>query len=233
MREEDILDINNEKEESFLTWKRFYSAEEAENTASVLGENKIICLLEDNTPPVSDFIMGQNTKANIALKIKATDFIKADKLFNEIAKAQVDSADESHYLFQYSNDELLEVLMEADSWSEYDKQLSKKILEERGIIITDELLKTFAAKRLKELAKKEHHSPVWTIVGYVSALFGGFLGIAIGINLWTAKKTLPNGMRVYAYTDRDRFHGQIITAISALIFIYTIFSVVSGKLFFN
>jgi hypothetical protein len=99
---------------------------------------------------------------------------------------------------------------------------------QKGVIITDKLLETFADRRLKESAQKEQHSTVWTVFGYVSAFLGGFLGIGIGIHMWTSKKTLSDGRRVYTYSDNDRLHGKAISLIGVMIFGYVIYLRMTG-----
>ena len=45
-------------------------------------------------------------------------------------------------------------------------------------------------------------------MGYFFTIIGGLLGIFIGYSLFTVKKTLPNGKKVYSYSENDRKHGH-------------------------
>jgi hypothetical protein len=62
----------------------------------------------------------------------------------------------------------------------------------------------------------------WVIVGYISSLFGGFMGMIIGSILVSAKKTLSNGNVVYVFNERNRKHGRIILYLGSSILILSI-----------
>jgi hypothetical protein len=57
---------------------------------------------------------------------------------------------------------------------------------------------------------------------------GGAIGIAVGLNLWTMKKTLPNGERVYVYAEKDRIQGQIITVVGIVVLLASVY--IQGKI---
>lgn len=57
----------------------------------------------------------------------------------------------------------------------------------------------------------------WKIgAGYVFAVLGGLIGIAIGGHLWRTQTKLPDGRRVPRYDAATRRQGLIILAISSL-----------------
>ena len=47
----------------------------------------------------------------------------------------------------------------------------------------------------------------WVILGYISSLFGGVIGMFIGSILISAKKTLPDGRVVYVFNEGNRKHA--------------------------
>jgi len=57
----------------------------------------------------------------------------------------------------------------------------------------------------------------WIIAGYIFALMGGLIGLAIGSYLQGAKEKLPNGVKVKKFDDKTRKHGWIIIVISAVL----------------
>jgi hypothetical protein len=206
-----------------ITFRNYQTLEEAQEIIPILEQNGISCEIEDTSRMVSEFIVGQDDKFNIMLKILPEHFEKANTLLGDYAQTMVESADPDHYLFGFENQELLEIIAEPDAWSEYDYHLAKKILTERGIPITIELETTFQAKRNAELTKKEDSSKIMTTWGYISAFLGGVIGIAIGLNLWTMKKTLPNGERVYVYNENDRRHGKIMTVVGIIVLLCSVY----------
>jgi hypothetical protein len=207
----------------YIAYRKYQTREEAQEIIPILEQNGIACEIEDTSRMVSEFIVGQDDKFNIMLKILPEHFEKANTLLGDYAQTMVENADPDHYLFGFENQELLEIIAEPDAWSEYDYHLAKKILTERGIPITKELETTFQAKRNEELTKKEDSSKIMTTWGYISAFLGGVIGIAIGLNLWTMKKTLPNGERVYVYNENDRRHGKIMTVVGIIVLLCSVY----------
>jgi len=65
------------------------------------------------------------------------------KIINEISK--------EHYLYDFTNEELFDILFKKDEWSELDFQLSIKILNERGEKVDKKLLKKLEEERLNSL----------------------------------------------------------------------------------
>src|SRR6218665_55492 len=203
---------------TFLTFKKFQTAEQAEELAVLLTEQGIPYFIEDNSSRVSDFIIGQDTIPGIHVKIAPGHFAKAQELLNRIAEKETAAVASDHYLFSFRDDELLELLMEPDKWSEFDVQLSKRILQTRGIIMTPELENAFKAKRLKELGQTEHMHMAWIIAAYIMVIAGGFIGMLIGLTLWISKKTLPDGTSVYTYSKGQRAQGKLITFMGIIMF---------------
>jgi len=204
--------------EDYSIFKRFSVLEEAEEVYKLLKENNIDTIIGDNVPSV-DSNFGANPLNNeIEIRISQSDFKKASKILEEQVEGLIDNIDSDYYLLSFTDDELYDVLLKSDEWSEFDYSLSKKILKERGKPIDDELLKSLKLKRLKELAKPEGKQKPWIIAGYIFAVLGGALGLIIGYFLWTSKKTLPNGQKVYSYYPKDRRHGKYIFYLSLIIY---------------
>lgn len=119
--------------ESFLTFKKFNDIELAKEIANRLTQNNIEFLLEDNQKQF-DITFANNTfDPNISIKIKSKDFIKANEALGKYYKSRLDSVDNDYYLFEFTDDELFEIISKPDEWGPFDYQLSKKSLvtEER------------------------------------------------------------------------------------------------------
>lgn len=69
-------------------------------------------------------------------------------------------------------------------------------------------------QRIEELAAPEEEHVAWVVFGYIAAVLGGLLGFIIGLSLMRNRKTLPNGERVYAYSEANRKHGRTIVYIA-------------------
>lgn len=54
------------------------------------------------------------------------------------------------------------------------------------------------------------------VAGYVFALLGGLIGVALGCQLHLGKVTDPSGAKVLQYDAASRSHGMIIMCLSVL-----------------
>ncbi|GGI24382.1 hypothetical protein [Pedobacter mendelii] len=150
------------------------------------------------------------------VKIKSSDFEKADKVLTAISAKDVSAVDQNHYLFNFTDEELRDILLKSDEWSKYDYLLAQKILQDRGHKIDTETINALKEKRIEELAKPEKNQKLSIVAGYVFAIFGGLIAIFIGWHLFSHKKTLPNGEQVYSYSEQDRKQGRIILILGTL-----------------
>lgn len=206
-------------EEKYVTYQKFNTLVEVEVILDILKQNDIQYKLEDNRQLTPSVIFGESSEANIRLKLKQSDFEKADNLINAFIETTIGTIDEDYYLLSFSDEELLEVVNKRDEWSHYDYNVAKIELKKRGIEISEKLDKALKENRLNELKHEETGSGIWTSVGYISAFLGGFIGIAIGLSLWKSKKTLPSGDRVYVYNSNARLNGMYITILGLIMFI--------------
>lgn len=196
--------------DTFSVFRKYQTIEQAEELKSLLHENNIVSKIADNISPVDSSFSGSTLQNQFEIKIQLSDFEKAEKVLDKNAENLIKLVDQNHYLFDFTDDELYEILLKADEWNELDHKLAQKILIQRGKSIDTDLLKALKKQRLEVLAKPEKNQKPWIISGYIFAILGGLLGILIGYSLWTSKKSLPNGQKVYSYSEKDRVHGKYI-----------------------
>jgi hypothetical protein len=158
------------------------------------------------------------------IKLAAEDFIKADKVLENYYQKLLDKVKEDHYLFSFTNRELLEIIQKPDEWGDLDFQLAQKILKDRGEEITQADLNNLKEIRIKVLSKPAKSQTELVVLGY--AIFGiGFIALFWGLKfraIWfpfatlmgaiisQTKKTLPSGELLYSFNASDRKHGSII-----------------------
>lgn len=200
----------------FLTFKRFPTKALADALTEKLESNGIPFLLEDNSPSFDPSFSGSSLQDQFAVKLRQSDFGLAEKIIEEENKKLVQEVDSSHYLYSFSEEELMDILLRPDEWSNLDYLIAQKLLKEKGKNIDPELLNALRRQRINDLSKPEESSPAWVLFGYLSAVLGGLIGIFIGLHLMTFKKTLPDGQRVYAFRTKDRNHGFYIVAAGTL-----------------
>jgi hypothetical protein len=203
--------------ENYSIFRKFSNLEQATELKELLSKNGIESELADNVPTVDVTFSGSTLQNQIEVRIKQIHFKKAEQILEKDAENLINEIDRNYYLFEFTNEELYEILLKSDEWSTFDYTLAQKILVEKGKSIDKDLLNSLKNERLKDLAKPEENQKPWIIAGYVFALLGGFLGLIIGYFLWTSKKTLPNGQKVYSYSAKDRRQGKYIFYIGLII----------------
>lgn len=207
----------------FITYQKFDDPALADDLAETLNRHNIQYHIQKETTGFDPSFVMNNAAVYYAVKITGEDFEKVNALLRQQVSIDVDEVEGDHYLFSFTDNELREVITKADEWSPFDVMLARKILAERGIDISDSEIQRINEKRIEELKKPDKPQTIWIIIGYICAFSGGVFGIFIGWYLSTGKKTLPDGERVYEYSDNDRRHGKYIfyigVVISVLIFV--------------
>lgn len=191
---------------------------EAESIQGHLINNGIASRIAKNEGDLDYVFQGEAPTNKFEVLIHEEDREAANKVLSELAQSELDHVSPDHYLFSYTNDELLNVLVEKDEWNETDVLLSEKILIDRGVTIDFNKIAQQSEERNAELSKPKGGQAFWVVIGYISAFLGGFLGLVIGYFIWKAKNKLPNGKKVPAYSEKLRKHGLAIFLISLIVF---------------
>lgn len=206
----------------FLTYRTFTEKDGVDALTELLRANNIEFEVTEDRDSLDSLYVGKLVNHQIFVKIRQEDFEKANSILSQLEEKEVENADKDHYLFGFTDEELFEIVSKPDEWNEYDYQLSKKILRQRGKKIDDNIIQLLKKQRLNDLSKPEEGQKTWIYAGYLFAMLGGLLGIFIGWHLNTFKKTLSNGQQVYGYTQQDRKHGFRILIIGIIMFITTV-----------
>jgi hypothetical protein len=202
----------------FITYKKYNEKERVESLTKILGDHGIDFEITEDRDSLDTLYGHNHLTQHYYIKIRQNDFSKADSLLLDLSNKELEGVDRDHYLYDFTDQELFEILSKPDEWNELDYQLSKKILQERGKEVSNDTIQLLKTQRINELAKPDENHRSWMYAGYIFALLGGLLGVFIGWHLSTFKKTLPNGQRVYGYTENDREHGRRILIIGLIMF---------------
>ena len=205
--------------EEFLIFQKFNSESQATEIGSLLKENKVEFLIENISINFDPILSNNEFGKEYCIKIKQNDFEKANDVIRKKTKTEINKIQDDYYLLSFSNEELIDVIEKSDEWNKFDVELAHKLLKERGNEITTEQINELKKQRIIELSKPEEGQNIYIIIGYVCALLGGLLGIFIGWHLLTFKKTLPNGNRIYSYSENDRKQGNRIVILSGIFII--------------
>lgn len=204
---------------TFVTFQRFNDPELANATAEKLKESNIEALIENGRQFFNPNFANNAVEADIELKLKQSDFARAEKILESLYNESIDNVDKDYYLFQFTTAELKEIIFRPDEWGKFDYQLAQKLLKEKGVDISDEQISSLKDQRTKQLAKPDSISSTWIIAGYLLPFAFGFPGIVFGWIVAYSKKTLPDGTKVFTYGEKDRKQGRLIFQLSLVIVI--------------
>lgn len=211
-----------------LTYRRFVDREQAEAFVKILAKHRIGFEMEEYPQNLNSVYTGTSPfDARFHVKLKGDDFERADAVLLQEANQTLTQMETDHYLYQFTDHELYEILSKPDEWNELDYKLAIKILMERGKEVDQQTIEKLKAARIERLARPEEGGNTWILIGYISALMGGALGVFIGWHLSTFKKTLPDGRRMRGYTPSARQHGTIILIIGIVMLLVTVLLVLS------
>ena len=218
MAGDPILDYQEEHTDQFVVFRKFNDEEYANEIGSAFKDSKIDYIISETTTPAPLLTNSEPIK-EFTIKLRKGDFNKAENIIIGISKKQIEGIDSDYHLFQFTDEELMEVIFKSDEWSPLDLVLAQKILKERGKEIDIIQTSKLKQERLVELSKPDKSETLWIVLGYIFSLFGGILAIIIEWLLLSQKKTLPNGVRVYANSPSDRKHGNRIFLLGISCFI--------------
>jgi hypothetical protein len=208
----------------FITYQKFDDPALAEALTETLRENSIEYITEEESSRFDPSFSMSRAAVDYAVKVRPQDFEQIHALLLKQEEKDTEAVDKDYYLFSFTDDELMEVITKADEWSTFDLVLARKLLAERGKSISDEAIAEIEEQRIEDLKKPEQPQTTWIIVGYLAAFLGGVLGIFIGWFLANGKKTLPDGERIYFYSEPDRRQGKVIFYLSLVTFVVALVS---------
>ncbi len=197
-------------EEKFLTFQKFNDEGIAKNLTDLLAKNDIKFETEDSNKFFDVSFANNPLGREIRVKLQPKDFEVTKKLLEIYYKKQTENVDKDYYLFEFTDQELTEIVMKPDEWGDFDYQLAQQLLKERGIEIKPAVIELITKQRNDDLAKPIEANKYLFTVGYVFAILGGLIGILIGAVIAYSKKTLPDGRSVYRYTEDEKDKGIII-----------------------
>jgi hypothetical protein len=123
----------------FLTFKKFKIPEESVALTEFLTGQYIDFQIDEAAAPLSRPAFGISNKKEVRVKIQAADFERVDELLADSIRQQIDGIEKDYYLLDFTDEELIEIVVKPDEWSLADYQLAQIIRKQR----------------LKELAKPE------------------------------------------------------------------------------
>ena len=200
----------------YVAYKKFTDLDSAEEVLRLLKENNIECHLLDETF-ASVKIVGYNPiDFGITLNIKPNDFGKANTILKQYYLDEIEKADTTYYLFDFADNELMEIVEKPYEWGDFDVHLARKILKGRGVVINEASIETKKEAAIADLSKIIPVSGLRIICGYLFAFIFPPYSMISGFLIVHNRNILPNGKKVYLHSEADRKHGKIIVMLSGI-----------------
>jgi hypothetical protein len=214
----------------FVLFQSFFTEDEAADIIEQFRENGIDYRLDRSKELLDKAFIGENLEKKFFLKIRSSDFSAANQVLDARILQNITALEKDYYLFSFTNDELIEILSKPDEWSRQDFLIARKILDERGEHISEDVINDLKSKRINELGREESEPVLSIIAGYILALLVSIVGLFFGLAFLTAKKNIPNGKKVFTYSKSTRKHGRNIVILSAVSLFILLMS--GGRLIF-
>lgn len=213
----------------FVLYQKFADLESAESFAEELRRNDIVCHLENNNHSYVKVVGYNAVDVEIGVNIKQADFLKADEVLENLYKLQIGEIDTDYYLFEFTTDELLEIINNPFEWGKFDYQLAKKILRERDVQISDDDLLKIKGDRMSELRESKGIPKLRLFCYYVLCFIMPPYAMINGFIIMNSGTILPSGEKVYYRPESDRKHGKTIVWLSVIFLVSLIIGAVTEQ----
>lgn len=109
--------------QEFITARKFSDEESFNDLLQILEKNSIPYQSEVFRERI-DAVSMRNLPAEYNMKVPSDKFAQVFEILNDIASKEVLEVDKTHYLFDFTDQELYDILAKPDEWSAFDYQLS-------------------------------------------------------------------------------------------------------------
>lgn len=183
---------------------------EAEAIGQLLKEAGVDYRIDTGAPGWNSAKAGVVDANSRMLMIPVEQFGEANSLLELSAAQQEVLIDDEHYLNDFTDEELTQIVAQRHEWSTHDYLAAIKLLDQRGIQIDPEMIARQQEENLRQIREpKSAHKATLSRVAIV-ALFGGPMGLLQGYHYWQSTKTDPTGEKYFEYDAATRSKGQFI-----------------------
>lgn len=193
--------------DSYLTYTKFYTEQEAESFAELLDEIHVPYVIKRDTNQLPSVFIGESPDPMVLLKIAPEDFTRVNEMMARQAETAFQRPDFSHYFQNFTRDELQEVLQHPGEWNAYDYKIASVMLNQANL----EKESSAYSASYEPIAL----SAISIVIGYLLSLLP-FMGILAGLAITQARKTLSNGTKVPIYNSSSIHHGRNMIVIGTI-----------------
>lgn len=199
---------------NYVTFRKFSDQAEALDLKEILTSEGIDTLVEEDSYDL-DITFANNAliSKSYLVKMDRADFRRAESILFHHSEALLEGLPPDYYVYDFSDEELREIVENPDEWSTMDYVLAIRLLKEKGTDISTTQIEEIKAQKVKSLSEPAEMHPGMIVTGYVLSFLGGIFGLVVGAIL-QQKITLPDGNTVPAYVKSNRVHGINMIGIS-------------------
>jgi len=198
MNQDTILDQADHAE--YAVYQQFSQVEELKEMAELFSQHQIPFRSHQRQlgGSLGSSIIGSSLQPDYWIEIPTTFFVQANRLLEQEATEHLQTADLSEHPFStYTDEELIEVLSEADAWNPEAVLVARILLKNRGVAIDE--------GSIKQAIKEKYQATFSPKSGNTISLIGlGFLGLFSGIMVWFLRIMLSLGGLAYYYLGKKR-----------------------------
>jgi len=170
--------------DNFIEYQRFPTIESAVELIDILEENDISYRINDS---LGSFDIAASNMSpfdkQVVVFIEEENFEKVNLLFINENSPKEDNADDDHYLYSFSDEDIIEVIANPEDWAELEVTLANQIAKERDLKITAVAIKSARKERFEEQLKVEAETKAQISGGYSWFIWIGILSIINSIDI--------------------------------------------------
>ena len=200
----------------FIPFRTFTDAESAADTVAALTAAGVDFQLEDTRNVPRSPLMVDFAQPEVRVVVRRTQLQQANTVLQQEAM-DTGPMPADHYLHQFTDDELLNIMSQPHEWNEHDYVWAQRLLLERGHSLRPAEVQALRYSHLEQLAEPKALPRSWQIIGWLAVALGAPLGIGIGLNICWARTTLPDGRMVPTYSAASRRQGIWMVGVGAVV----------------
>lgn len=132
IEETSTISEYNESADKYVLLEKFNLEDAANDFMKILVLDNIDFIIED-TSFSKDVFGSAGVTQEFLVKVNKQHYDRAVKFVQSYLVIEVQKIESDYYLFDFSNEELYELLATKHEWSRFDVLLAKKILKDRGL----------------------------------------------------------------------------------------------------
>lgn len=175
--------------DKLIEYQRFPDYDTASELIDILEANEIPYQVDDSA---LRFDIAANSfnpiDKQVIIQIREDDFERANLLYTTESNQTEKNPTEDHYLYSFSDNDIIDVIANPDEWTDFEVKLAKEISKQRGLKPTAEIIKTIRKDKINEQIKVSTESKRKISMGYSWFLWIAILSIVNTIDFTFHKR---------------------------------------------